>query len=329
MSVGRVSTARQFHKCMQNTRKFIKSSNNLCIFGALNKGVKGFIVLKFRQIEGENRVEQRFPKLADVVCLVALFFVGNLVSGVVAGLMHSTLAELTSAQYNMLLYGVGMGLSLLLMWGYCALRRSKVSILRYRFHWFNAALVLWGLIAITAISIVEEPLLMLMPSEWLDAVMSRIGTGVYAVLMTVVLAPIFEEVIFRGVLLGNIRRRWGSIRAILWSSLLFGAIHLIPQQAINAFLVGMIIGIIYVMTDSILPVILLHAINNALSYVLSVTYPDSNGSLRNLITDDVAYWSLYAGCCLFLIVSMALLVYRYRRVRTLRRSNKTAEEGVK
>lgn len=312
--------------------KFHKSSNKLCIFGAVNKGVKGFILLKLRQIKGQTddsrKVKRGFPSVGDIVVLLVLFFVGNLASGIVAGLIPS-LSELPSTAYTMYLYGGSMLLSLLLMWGYCRMRGSKVAILRHHFHPLNSSAVLWGVVAITAISIIEEPLLSLLPAEWMDIVMDRIGTGVYAVCMTVVLAPIFEELIFRGVLLGNIRRRWGSMRAVFFSSLVFGAIHLIPQQAINAFFVGIIIGGIYVMTDSILAVITLHAINNALSYILSVTLPDSDGSLRSAIADDVTYWSLYGVCCLFLLVSFALIMRRYHRVRKARRSNKAKTEAVK
>ncbi|MBR2442934.1 MAG: CPBP family intramembrane metalloprotease [Rikenellaceae bacterium] len=267
--------------------------------------------------------------MSDIAALLVLFFAGNIISGVIAGFMPTLLADLPVAQRNMYLYGGSMLIALLLMWGYARIRGSKVAIFRYHFHWLNTSAVLWGVVAITAIGVIEEPLLSLMPEEWLESVMQQIGTGAYAICTTVILAPIFEELIFRGVLLGNIRRRWGSLRAVLFSSLIFGAIHLIPQQVVNAFLVGIIIGGIYVMTDSILAVITLHAVNNALSYVLSATNPDGDGTLRSIVTDDVTYWSIYAVCVLFLSVSFALIMRRYRRVRKARQSNKTASEGVK
>ena len=308
---------------------FHKSSNNLCIFGAVIIRCKGFILFKFRQITTDNQVVKGFPKVSDIAALLVLFFAGNIISGVIAGFMPSLQADLPVAQRNMYLYGGSMLIALLLMWGYARIRGSKVAIFRYHFHWLNTSAVLWGVVAIAAIGVIEEPLLSLMPEEWLESVMQQIGTGAYAICTTVILAPIFEELIFRGVLLGNIRRRWGSLRAVFFSSLIFGAIHLIPQQVVNAFLVGIIIGGIYVMTDSILAVITLHAVNNALSYVLSATNPDGDGTLRSIVTDDVTYWSIYAVCALFLSVSFALIMRRYRRVRKARQSNKTASEGVK
>lgn len=286
-------------------------------------------MFNFRQITTDNQAVKGFPKVSDIAALLVLFFAGNIISGVIAGFMPTLLADLPVAQRNMYLYGGSMLIALLLMWGYARIRGSKVAIFRYHFHWLNTSAVLWGVVAITAIGVIEEPLLSLMPEEWLESVMQQIGTGAYAICTTVILAPIFEELIFRGVLLGNIRRRWGSLRAVLFSSLIFGAIHLIPQQVVNAFLVGIIIGGIYVMTDSILAVITLHAVNNALSYVLSATNPDGDGTLRSIVTDDVTYWSIYAVCVLFLSVSFALIMRRYRRVRKARQSNKTASEGVK
>jgi membrane protease YdiL (CAAX protease family) len=307
---------------------FHKSSNNLCIFGAVIIRCKGFILLKFRQITTDNQAVKGFPKVSDIIVLLALFFAGNVIGGVVAGFAPSLLADLPAAQQNMYIYGGSMLIALLLMWGYARIRGSKVAVVRYHFHWLNTSAVLWGIVAIAAIGVIEEPLLSLMPAEWLESVMKQIGTGGYAICTTVILAPIFEELIFRGILLGNIRRRWGSLRAVFLSALIFGAIHLIPQQVVNAFLVGIIIGGIYVMTDSILAVITLHALNNALSYVLSATNPEGDGTLRSIVTDDVVYWSIYAVCALFLSVSFALIIRRYHRVRKARRNNKTASEGV-
>lgn len=77
--------------------------------------------------------------------------------------------------------------------------------------------------------------------------------------LTVVLAPIVEEVIFRGVLLGAIAKRFGVIAGILVSSLLFTLVHLDPLQMLSAFPLGVYLAIMYYKTGSIYPGIILHA----------------------------------------------------------------------
>ena len=61
-------------------------------------------------------------------------------------------------------------------------------------------------------------------------------------------------------------RKYGPWRGILIASAIFGIVHGIPQQALNAFFVGAMIGFIYYKTQSLIPCILIHALNNAVSY---------------------------------------------------------------
>jgi membrane protease YdiL (CAAX protease family) len=100
------------------------------------------------------------------------------------------------------------------------------------------------------------------------------------------------------------------------SALIFGVVHIIPQQAINAALVGVILGGIYVVTESMPAVIILHAINNGLSYLQYVTNPDSDGTMRGLLADDMSYRQVYIASCVFLIISILLIVWLCRRHRS-------------
>lgn len=273
---------------------------------------------EIQQIESEEQTsvfettkKRVFPSFVDVLMLVALFFVGSLCVGFVVGLMEVP----RSALSHLLVYGCSMLLSMLLMVGYCLLRKHKPTIFRYKYHWYTCGLILWGLVAIGAVGIVEEPLFSLMPQEWLESVNQTIGTGVWAICSLVVLAPIFEELIFRGVVLGSLRNRFGAFGAIVMSSLIFGLVHIVPQQAINAALVGMILGGIYVATDSMPAVIVLHAINNGLSYLQYVTRSGGDGSFRGMVSDDASYKQVYIISCAFLIISVLLVILLCRSNR--------------
>lgn len=67
------------------------------------------------------------------------------------------------------------------------------------------------------------------------------GVGLL-VLIVVIGAPIVEELFFRGLLLRSLERRWGSVWALLVSSVIFGAVHLQPLQFPALVVVGLILG---------------------------------------------------------------------------------------
>ncbi|WP_185862126.1 CPBP family intramembrane glutamic endopeptidase [Blattabacterium cuenoti] len=81
---------------------------------------------------------------------------------------------------------------------------------------------------------------------------------------TVLLAPICEEVLFRGIILnGMLKNKIHPIKAILFSSFLFGLTHMNPWQFVGGIVIGSFIGFIYFVTSSIMNCILLHIFNNA------------------------------------------------------------------
>ena len=94
----------------------------------------------------------------------------------------------------------------------------------------------------------------------------------FTFISVVILAPIFEELIFRGMIL-NTLTKYNKMFAIIVTSLLFGLLHLNITQAIPAFFMSLVLCYMYVQTDSILVTILAHAGNNLL--VLMSVYSDN------------------------------------------------------
>lgn len=86
----------------------------------------------------------------------------------------------------------------------------------------------------------------------------------------VVAAPLTEEYLCRGIVLPALQRRWGSAIAIIGSALAFGALHMNPWQFFYAALLGVTLGWLRVQSGSIAPGILLHALNNLISWVLLI-----------------------------------------------------------
>ena len=89
------------------------------------------------------------------------------------------------------------------------------------------------------------------------------------------LLPAFcEELAFRGFVLSGCRHTGHTRRAIVVSALFFGASHMVLQQSIVTFCVGLVIGYIAVRTKSIFPCMLFHLTHNTLGLVASKLTPE-------------------------------------------------------
>ncbi|WP_185871632.1 CPBP family glutamic-type intramembrane protease [Blattabacterium cuenoti] len=97
---------------------------------------------------------------------------------------------------------------------------------------------------------------------------------------TILLAPICEEVLFRGIILnGMLKNKIHPIKAILFSSFLFGLTHMNPWQFVGGLIIGSFIGFIYFITSSIINCILLHVFNNAFAIFTMFLFMKNEDSL--------------------------------------------------
>ncbi|MGU3373917.1 CPBP family intramembrane glutamic endopeptidase [Chryseobacterium sp. M5A1_1a] len=116
-------------------------------------------------------------------------------------------------------------------------------------------------------------------------------------IMTVIMAPIFEEIIFRGIIQkGLINKGVKPWKAILYASIIFGVVHGNPWQFISAVMLGCVLGLVYYKTKSLLIPILLHGFNN-LTLSLLVLF-GKNESFAKFM--NVSEWLILAvGIVLF------------------------------
>ncbi|MBQ7107051.1 MAG: CPBP family intramembrane metalloprotease [Clostridia bacterium] len=87
---------------------------------------------------------------------------------------------------------------------------------------------------------------------------------VITVIAVVVMPSLIEEFAMRGVVLGSLRR-FGDGFAIICSSLVFGLMHASITQIPYTFLLGVVLAVAVIKTESIWTSVILHAINNGLS----------------------------------------------------------------
>lgn len=80
----------------------------------------------------------------------------------------------------------------------------------------------------------------------------------------VLIAPVMEEVIWRGMILNRWAYKWGLRRSIVVSSLAFGFLH---DDIITATLFGLVLSLVYIRTGTLLVPMLLHMLNNVSAVV--------------------------------------------------------------
>jgi uncharacterized protein len=83
------------------------------------------------------------------------------------------------------------------------------------------------------------------------------------VVLLVVVAPLTEELLFRGLILTAFLPRYGMNRAVVYSAILFAVMHLNPYQASVGIAMGMLLGWLFVRTRSLWPCIIAHGLFNA------------------------------------------------------------------
>lgn len=127
---------------------------------------------------------------------------------------------------------------------------------------------------LTAISIELDRVLP--PPDWFLELFSRLfdpDLGVWSgISRVVIIAPIVEELIFRGVIMHGFLRNYSKTVAVILSALLFALFHLNPWQFPATFLLGLILGIVRIRTNSVLACIIGHALHNGLILLTSYYY---------------------------------------------------------
>ena len=153
----------------------------------------------------------------------------------------------------------------------------------------------------------------LIPSAWLQEIMPALPNLAedtfdmilkdrWGYLVIGLLAPLAEELVFRGAILRALlqwkRNPWIGI---VISALLFALIHMNPVQMPHAFLIGILLGWMYYRTDSIIPGIVYHWVNNTVAYVMYNLYPDPDMTLLDLFGNQrTELMALGFSLCIFL-----------------------------
>ena len=242
---------------------------------------------------------QTFPNAVEAFFLVVvLFALEMLVAAALRDAQHVTGMQGRDSDALVVLLGNGLLFSGLLVY-----KRMSYGAL---FHPASQSVA-------ATVGILALPVLMLVPGVMLamaavnaviefvfpmssaeQAMFDRMmSTGLATVIAVCVLAPILEEMLFRGVILRSFLLQYPPRTAIAGSAALFGLAHLNIYQFVTAFFAGLILGWLYERSRSLWPSILLHAAYNSLITYLYFTKGET-GDL-DLGTLSPAHWIAAVG----------------------------------
>lgn len=115
--------------------------------------------------------------------------------------------------------------------------------------------------------------------------------GFLLVIAVVILAPLGEEIVFRGFLQRILEKQWRDpTRAVLFTALIFAFIHMNPYWFFQIYILGIFLGFLALKTNSIIAPIILHGLNNFIALLLS--FSDSNDDSFYLWKGHVSPWIL-------------------------------------
>lgn len=92
---------------------------------------------------------------------------------------------------------------------------------------------------------------------------------VFQIIEAVIIGPIVEELIFRGLMFNRFRRCMSVVAAAIVSSLLFGIYHMNFSQGVYAFIMGLLLAYVYVKYKNLIATILLHIISNGMGVLVT------------------------------------------------------------
>ncbi len=226
-----------------------------------------------------NETQQRYyPGILQAIHLVILYiFIQTIVDFPLALIDYYKDTEYLYHPVKKIVLGVGSTL-FILIYGFVKSKAPLFSVFPVKF--FNPLVILpmitffWG-----AHNLLEIPAAFLdkyiPPPPWFWELFNRIFEGDYgwigALLKVAVVAPVVEELIFRGLILNGFRRNYNAFTAVFMSALLFALFHLNPWQFPATFILGLLLGWLVIRTNSIILAIIGHSINNLL-VLLNITY---------------------------------------------------------
>jgi membrane protease YdiL (CAAX protease family) len=254
-----------------------------------------------------------YPSLPQAWGIFGIYLAASIGAGLAVMVIHEALNAESMSLGNVMGYTISMLFVIWFAW------RNKTGGKSVRIFYFNKipALIYPLIIILTlSLAVVLDPITNLLPiPEFIEELFSMLATkDIYTFLMVCLIGPVLEELLFRGIILEGFLHRYNPVKAIFWSAFLFGLFHMNPWQFIPGFFSGIILAWIYMKTRSLVPVILIHIVNNSLSYFVMFIYGADIMTFRDVFTDSAEYYALFISAIALLLICLFIL-YRILKSR--------------
>lgn len=198
---------------------------------------------------------------------------------------------------------------------------NKLTIKKFIVYISLSLTLMWigNLIGLTITEILGN----LIQSEIANPIVETIdSSSIYTnLLLMVIMAPIFEEIIFRKLLIDR-TIKYGKGVSILLSALIFGLFHGNLNQFFYAFLIGGFFAYVYIKTGKIIYTILLHLTVNFFGSIISVIVGNSLNNMNTMANLPIAdagiliiYFLIYV---LIVIIGVIGLLKNYKKISLLK-----------
>jgi membrane protease YdiL (CAAX protease family) len=142
---------------------------------------------------------------------------------------------------------------------------------------------------------------MILPSQPKE---TSLGFLIFNMINLVIIAPVCEEIIFRGFVLGRLTYKFGVNKGIIFSSFIFGVMHF--TNVFGAAMFGIILCILYIKSNSLITTIIVHASYNAVVACVDIYSFNDVSSSGNLSAPPV--YPTMIGALLCTIIALLWIV---------------------
>lgn len=269
------------------------------------------------------------PGVKGMFGLLLWFLLGSLIGGLIQVLLMAVMPMTVILDYGMIIvYPVSFIPAMMY-----ASRKSQMNSLfepGYKLTSNNFGPFKWWMIALITVFLTFGTMVTAdLPNYWnfklttsipwlknfydmFSEAMQKLTGGPFwsSFLVAAIFAPFFEEWLCRGMVLRGLLTKIKPAWAIIISALFFALIHMNPWQALNAFIIGVVMGIVYYRTGNLYLTMLMHFVNNAFAVIMAhVPSVQDCEFFRDMIGNN-----LYAVVYVLGVIVFAGCLYAFSRI---------------
>lgn len=260
--------------------------------------------------------KSRYPEPVEALIVVLCAFSLIILIGLLYNLLMNSGIDLDQVDKNMQIFFIfGGSLFLFVPLIYARYRQFDIKSL-FRFNTVSIPTIIHSLLIGLALTILSDEMdriinIFFPLPDWLNEQMESLRAGntmelILIVIGAVFIAAIAEEGLFRGFLQYSLEKRGDVTRAVILSALTWTMIHMNLYWSIQLFLMGIVIGYMAWRTNSIIPAVIIHGINN----LIGILY-------LNYDLDSYMQWYEWNDHVspIVVVISAAILVFTIRNIK--------------